>query len=141
MMSLFTPWVVGILGALGAHSYGVYPKFSDAAAVAQFAGTLASIAATMLGFMLAALAVIASINNTHLVTMMRKTGHYLDLLKTLFVGCLLFLWIAVAGLTLVFGVEPGPWFLSMLMGLHLAALLSLLDIGRKFWLVLANIRS
>jgi hypothetical protein len=28
----------------------------------------------------------------------------------------------------------------MLMGLHLAALLSLIDIGRKFWLVLTNIR-
>lgn len=140
MMSLFVPWVAGLLGALGAYFYSVFPKFVDAAAVAQFAGTLASIAATMLGFMLAALAVIASISNTHLVNMMRKTGHYLDLLKTLFLGCLLFLWIAVAGLTLVFGVQPSPWFLSMLMGLHLAALLSLLDIGRKFWMVLANIR-
>lgn len=141
MLSLFIPWVAGVVGTFSAYYVGAYPHFSDSGSATQFAGTVASIATTMLGFMLAALAVIASINNTHLVSMMRRTGHYRDLLKTLFLGCVLFLWIAVTGLAMVFGLEPRPWFLSMLIGLHLAALISMLDIGRKFWLVLANIRS
>lgn len=106
-----------------------------------FGGTVASISTTMLGFMLAALAVLASINHTHLVSMMRAYGYYRDLLITMMIGCLLFMACAIFGFALLFGVPSEPKLLCALVALHVAALVSLIDVGRKLWLVLANLRS
>lgn len=93
----------------------------------------------MLGFMLAALAVIASISNTELLKAMQRTGHYDDLLNTVFVGCVSFLLVALCGFALLFGAPAHPYFVSAIFGAHVAALVSLLDIGRKFRLVLINL--
>lgn len=95
----------------------------------------------MLGFMLAALAVLASINHTHLIGMMKKTGHYADLLSTLFVGGVMFLLCLVLGFALVMGLQPTAPAMSVIVGVHIGALVSLLDVGRKFWLVLSNLRA
>ncbi len=94
----------------------------------------------MLGFLLAALAVLASINHTHLVAMMRRNGHYEDLLATLFWGCAFFLACAVSGFALVFGAPAPRWFLAVIVALHAGALVSLLDVGRKFRMVLTNLK-
>jgi len=59
----------------------------------------------MLGFMLAALAVLASINHTHLVKMMRAYGHYSDLLATMMISGLLFLLVALTGYGILFGAR------------------------------------
>ena len=126
--------------ALASWYRGWLPNLPDHGAVLGFAGSVASIAATMLGFMLAALAVIASISNTTLVERMRKTGHYDDLLSTIFWGCAFFLLIVLGGFSLLFGVAPHPLLLVVLLGLHAAAFVSLIDIGRKFRLVLVNLR-
>ena len=106
-----------------------------------FGGTVASISTTMLGFMLAALAVLASINHTHLVSMLRAYGHYRDLLLTMMIGGLLFMACAILGFTLLFGMPAETKLLCALVSLHVAALVSLIDIGRKLWFVLANLRS
>lgn len=94
----------------------------------------------MLGFMLASLAVLASINHTHLVKMMKDSGHYKDLLMTMITGCIFFLTCAVCGYLLLFGVGACGWLMSLLVGLHLAAACSVIDVGRKMWLVLANLK-
>lgn len=140
MRPVFAPLLAVAATGLASWHYGWAPSLPDAAAVLGFAGSVASIAATMLGFMLAALAVIASISNTSLVERMKKTGHYDDLLQTIFVGCMFFLAIALCGFALLFGAPPERWLLAVLMGLHAAALVSLVDIGRKFRLVLVNLR-
>jgi hypothetical protein len=112
-----------------------------ATAVSGIGGTIASVGSTMLGFLLAALAVIASINHTHLIKMMRTTGHYNDLLKTIFVGCLIFICVVFSGGIWLFASKPPPdWSIAMILGLHAGAFVSLLDIGRKFWLVLRNLQ-
>lgn len=49
-------------------------------------GILAQIAATMLGFMMAVLAILASINNTRLVRNLKRTGHFHRLLAVIFYG-------------------------------------------------------
>ena len=89
----------------------------------------------MLGFMLAALAVLVSVA----LGTMQKTGHYDDLVRTIFMGCALFLAIALMGFALLFGVKLHPALEASLVGLHGAALVSLIDIGRKFRLVLKNL--
>ena len=137
------PFLLPLLAGLAAGGVSWYcnwsPKLADAGSVLSFAGSIASVAATMLGFMLAALAVIISITNTELLKLLRKSGHYKDLLQTIFVGCMVFLIIALAGFFLLFGVAPGRAFFAVLMALHAAALTALLDIGRKLWLVMNNL--
>ncbi len=140
MSPLFAPLLAGFAAALASWHYGWVPVLPDQAAILVFSGSVASIAATMLGFMLAALAVLTSISNTTLVERMKKTGHYDDLLRTIFFGCLVFLAIVLSGFALLFGVPPVRWLLAVLLGLHVAALVSLADIGRKFHLVLRNLR-
>lgn len=141
MQSLLWPIGTGTAASLAVWYWALYPVFMDAAERLTFAGSIASIGATMLGFMLAALAVLASINDTHLVKMMKRTGHYDNLLSTLLTGCLLFLFCAVGGYVVMFGYIPNAIFLSVTMGLHTAALVSLVEIGWKFNLVLRNLRT
>lgn len=107
---------------------------------ATILATLAQVASTMLGFMLAALAIVASINHTHLVRMMRKSGHYESLLATLFVGSAAFFVCAIACFAVLLGFPSGRAVAAALIGLHVAAVAALLDTGRKFWLVLTNLR-
>jgi Na+/H+-translocating membrane pyrophosphatase len=140
------PFLTGTVAALAARRYADYSILksigNDALSAAlSFGGSIAAISTTMLGFMLAALAVLASINHTHLVKMMKASGHYKDLLRTLFVSCLIFLACAAAGFSMLFGFPPSHIFLSALVGLHFAAVVSIVDVGRKFWLVLNNLNA
>lgn len=141
MRPLLWPLATGLSAALAVWYWALYPVLGDASERLALAGSIASIGATMLGFMLAALAVLASINDTHLVKMMKKTGHYDDLLSTLFTGCVLFLLCALAGYLVMFGLIPNPIFMSWTIGLHAGALISILEIGWKFNLVLRNLRN
>ena len=135
------PVVAWILTMLTLLSKDLAPTISEAS-VSSIGGTLASIGSTMLGFLLAALAIIASINHTHLVKMMRTTGHYFDLLKTIFVGCIIFVLIIFSGGVWLFSSKiPPDWSVALVIGLHASAFFSLIDIGRKFWLVLRNLQN
>ncbi len=131
--------LVGTAAAVASKHWHVYPTF-DASALLSFGGSIASTSSTMLGFMLAALAVLASINHTHLVKMMRDSGHYRDLLLTMMTGCAFFTACALAGYLLLFGMPACPWLLPIVVGLHVGAAISLFDVGRKMWLVLSNLR-
>lgn len=136
--TFFRPLLIALLAGVAAGYFGAIPTIAD---VLAFGSAITSVSTTMLGFMLAALAVLASINNTHLVKMMRATGHFHDLLVTLFVGSSLFLLCAVCGYLLLFGFTLHTWFLATLIGFHAGALISIFDIGRKFWLVLSSLRA
>lgn len=138
MRTILIPLLIVLAASIGVYRLDMVPG-APADPVA-FGGTMASIHATMLGFMLAALAVLASINHTHLVAMMHRTGHYKNLLATLFTGCCLFLVTAIIAISIMFGLPARPQIMAVLVGLHLGCLVSLLDIGRKFWLVLTSLR-
>lgn len=138
--TLFIPSLIGVAAGGAAWYWGAYPSFSEAGAIASFGGTVASISTTMLGFLLAALTVLASISHTHLVKVMREHGHYHDLLDTMLTDFLFFLLCAVLGFTLLFGYALDKWFGCLLVVAHVAAFVSLLDVGRKLRLVLRNLR-
>jgi hypothetical protein len=91
--------------------------------------------------MLASLAVLASINHTHLVDVMKKTGHYGDLLFTMFLGCFFELIIFVLGLGLLLLPTNNLFFMWLLIALHVSAFITMLDILRKFWFVMTNLRN
>jgi len=136
------PFLIGTFVALlasGALYYlGITPEplASDRATVF---GTLAQVAGTMLGFMLAALAVVASITDTELLKRMRATGHYNALLQNLFTGAALFLGCAILSLLALLGVPLPAWTMSTLFGLQIAALIFLFIVGWQFWLTLRNV--
>jgi len=138
--TVLVPTILGLCAGLAAWLFGAYPAFSDPAAASAFGGTVASISTTMLGFLLAALAVLASISHTQLLSAMRERGHYRDLLNTLLIGFVFFLVCALSGLAILFGLSLMHWFACALVGLHVSAFASLLDIGRKLWLVLRNLK-
>lgn len=103
-------------------------------------GIASQISATMLGFLIAALSILASISGHRLLRNMQKTGHYRVLLRRLF-------WNSGAyGLAMVLAFMAvllnGEWFkpmsLAALTGFTYATLF-LIDIGWRFWLVLINI--
>ncbi len=139
--STYLPIAVGaLIGAVDWH-WEVVKAISDSGSACALGGAVASVGATLLGFMLAAMAVLASINQTHLVAMMRKYGHYDDLLGTLFMGCVLMLACTISGFVVLFGMTLSVHVIAVILGLHVAALFSLLDVGRKFRLMLSNLRS
>jgi hypothetical protein len=141
-MLRFPLFTTGLAVAAGAtfvlQHYGLTPCPAPSDRGTVF-GTLAQVAGTMLGFMLAALAIVASISETDLVKRMRSTGHYDSLLQNLFFGALLFLACAVLSLLTLLGVELGEWLAAALFGLHIAALWELLIVGWQFWLTLRNL--
>lgn len=140
MNPLVFPSALGVGTGYSAWHWSAYPTFADVAAASAFGGTVASISTTMLGFLLAALAVLASISHTHLLGVMREHGHYRDLLNTMLVGFVFFLLCAMAGFSVLFGVSLTPLLGSAVVGAHVAAFVSLLDVGRKLWLVLRNLK-
>jgi hypothetical protein len=89
--------------------------------------------------MLAAMAILATISDAHLVKVMKVQGHYSDLLKTLFIGCLIYLVMTGIGVVLLFC--PSSWEITkvLLVAVSISALTSLTDLGHKFWLVLSNL--
>jgi hypothetical protein len=140
MQPLFIPLVMGLVASSASWFWDVYPSFKEEATLSAFGGSVASISSTMLGFLLAALAVLASISHTHLLKVMREQGYYRDLLDTMLIGFLLFLLCAISGFGLLFGMQLSSKVGMVLIGLHTAAVVSLLDIGRKLWLVLRNLK-
>jgi len=101
--------------------------------------TLGQIAGTMLGFMLATLAILASINDADLVKKMRDSGHYDELSQTIFAGCFLFLIATVVSVWFLFVDGTHEIMMSVLVGSYVGAILVLLVVGWQFWLTLRNL--
>lgn len=104
-----------------------------------FLGLIAQISVTMLGFLLAALAILASISGSRLVRNMKRTGHYSVLLSKFFwnviaygvaTGLALIAYLAKSSLGLLSNVALVFFFFSSLL---------LVDVGYRFWLVLSSI--
>lgn len=110
------------------------------AEVRSAVGIAAQIAATMLGFLIAAMSILASISGHRLLRNMQRTGHYRTLLRRLF-------WNSAAyGLAMVVAIAAvvmkGDLFDASALatlGCFTFATLLLIDIAWRFWLVLSNL--
>lgn len=125
-----------VVSAYASHLSGV-PMIAPTDRV-SIAGVFAQIDVTMLGFMLAALAVVASISGSELVKTMQKTGHYKDMVVAMFASAGLFLGAAAVACVVMLGCSSS-WVLPAAVGLHAAALVTLLRVGWMLWLVLTNL--
>lgn len=100
---------------------------------------LAQVSATMLGFLLAALAILASIAGSRLVQNMKKTGHYSVLLKRFAINSLAF---GIAMVSSIFVCLlntrlTGGAIISS--SIFVFSCFLLLDVGRRLWLVLEEV--
>lgn len=104
------------------------------------AGALAQVAATMLGFIVAALSILTAVVNNRLMRNMQRTGHYRVLLREMFHCALAFGATAVCGLAgillpearLGYALLVAVFFMSYSACVFVVA-------GRKFWMVLISI--
>lgn len=112
----------------------------DSAELRTAIGIAAQISATMLGFLIAALSILASISGHRLLRNMQKTGHYQVLLRRLFWNSGAYAVAMIASFVAVL-INGSIFIPSSLLALILFtyACLFLIDIGWRFWLVLANL--
>lgn len=111
----------------------------DAERVREVSALAAQIFATMLGFVLAALAIVATVVNTRLLRNMLKTGHYLVLMQRMF-GTVAICGIAtLVSLGLVLLPSTSADCIYVVLGVVVLSTISLVDMSRKFWMVLANV--
>lgn len=103
------------------------------------AGILSQLSGTMLGFVLAALAILTTLGNTTLVANMQRTGHFSMLLKRMFGSVVAFGLVTVAGAILLFVPSLEIKWIYPLIGTAIFSVILLADVCRKLWLVLENI--
>lgn len=103
------------------------------------AGVVAQMGATMLGFVLAALAILTSVANSRLIRNMQRTGHYRVLILRMFSCIGAFGGVALIGLALLFSPTLHPLVVYPFIGLLLVAVFVLYDVAKKFWMVLSHL--
>lgn len=121
-----------------AHSSGLFQDLGESDSRVA-AGIFAQIAATMLGFLVAALSILASISGHRLLRNMQRSGHYRVLLRGFFLNATAY---AVAMLAAFFALVFKLHFpVAPLVALacFTYATLLLADVGWKLWLVLHNL--
>lgn len=103
------------------------------------AGIFAQIAATMLGFLIAAISIIASISSNKFIKELKKSGHYDNLLRTLFFCSSAYAVAMITSLGALMTKLCFPWPPLISLATFSFATLLLIDVGRKLWLVLNNL--
>lgn len=102
-------------------------------------GIFSQIAATMLGFLIAAISIIASISSNRFMRTLKTTGHYNNLLKSLFFCSGSYALTMVVSLAALMTKLCFPWPPLVALGFFAFATLLLADVGKKLWLVLGNL--
>lgn len=123
---------------VGAYYFSVLENLTSAD-LNNVAAVVAQIAATMLGFVLAALAVLTTIADTRLVRNMKKTGHYHVLVLRLQGTVAAFGIVCVVGIALLFVPGRHLLFRYVLVAAIIFSALLLFDAIRKFWIVLYHL--
>lgn len=126
------------VGMWASDLYGLADFTSDR--LVNACGVVAQIAATMMGFLLAALAVLASVANMRLVRNMQRTGHYSVLLARLFISATLFFLLMVVAVSALFFGQTIPFALDALFGLGFSASASLFEAFRNLTAVLLALK-
>lgn len=103
------------------------------------ASVLSQLSGTMLGFVLAALAILTTLGNATLVSNMQQTGHFAMLLKRMFGSVVAFGLVTVLGAVLLFVPVLDIDWLYPLIGTAIFSVILLADVCRKLWLVLENL--
>ncbi len=101
---------------------------------------VAGAAATILGFLVSAGALLYAVANTTLARNLQRTGHFNRLLADLFIAASCFLFALVVGLLALF-LSPAKLEVGIraMVFANVLAYLLLIPVGQKLWLLLSNI--
>lgn len=102
-------------------------------------GIFAQISATMLGFLMAALSILATVSGNRLMRNLRKTGHYRSLLSGFFLNTVAFTAAMLASFAALLISNGAPWTYLIAFYLFALAWLFLVNVGYKLWVVLNNL--
>ena len=138
--SIKIAFIVSVISSYFLWDRGAFVKpHMDAPDVRVLLGLYAQVSATMLGFLLAAMAILASISGHRLIRNMQRTGHFVVLLNRFFTNTIAFgisMISALGSSILNANLQNGAVLAS---GLFVFACLLLCDVGWRFWLVLTEI--
>lgn len=129
---------VGVLGGFAVFKLG--PPVIDTTDLRQISSTAAQIAATMMGFLLAALAILASIANMRLLRNMQRTGHFQVLLGRMIITAVYFFIALVFYMTVLVIPALVPHPIPVGAGLLIASCYALTDATLKFSIVLFSLK-
>lgn len=124
--------------SLAAWHYGAFANLQPADVRASLA-VVSQIAATMLGFVLAALAILSTIAGSKLLRNMQKTGHYRVLLERMLSVTAAFGVLMTVSLVCIFVPIIPPATPYPVLALTAACFVGLADICQKLWRVLSNL--
>lgn len=130
--------VVGTLGSVAIHHW-MNACFSSEE-LRTIAGTAAQISATMMGFLLAALAILASIANMRLLRNMQRTGHYQVLLGRMLVSAAMFFLLLIFSMSVLVVPDSIPHVIEFGGGLMIGSCYALTDAIWKFSAVLFSLK-
>ena len=104
------------------------------AAIPNFMTTLSSVFATLLGFIITAIALLASLLDKPLLKNMQKTGHYKRLMTDAFYTCLVLLVLVLTcWIGLMLQSKHQEIVAAILIGLVVMSMLCLLQTGRRLF--------
>jgi len=107
----------------------------------EIAKFTASISATLLGFLLTAIAVLTALMDKTLIVNMRLTGHYPKFLRIAFLTSLVFLIVTIFGflVLLLFQTVYSAYSFSLMIGFLILAILLLTQTGYSFYKIIYNV--
>jgi hypothetical protein len=109
--------------------------------VLSICGTLASIAGTLLGFVIAALSILTAVMDRKLVVNLRLTGHFERMLKGLYLAAVLFMVVLSAALVSLFLPEVYARIGGAISAVAQAnGLVALAASGRQFYLTVVHLK-
>lgn len=128
-----------ILSACGAYAFYALPGVVDAQ-LYNASGVIAGVCATLLGFLVTAIAIIVALVDKTLISNMRKTGHYSVLMKDAFVTCACLLSTLAASCTaLVIHSDFLRITCTVIAFLLILSLLCAYQSGRRFAIVVISV--
>lgn len=134
-ISVAIAWIWHYFGMRGLPTAG-----SGLASAVSAISVLAQVASTMLGFMMAVLAILASITNTRLVRNMQRTGHFHQMLISIFMDSIAFACLTATTLLIAFRPDLFRALAPIVVGCTVFAAMLFIGALIMLWQTLAHLK-
>lgn len=142
-MNILDRWKMPLLRlilALGLALFFYHKAMPDAEQIRVACSVMASVSVTLLGFLITAVAIISALAQETLILNMKKTGHYLVLMREVFLTCRLLLLTLVACLiTLILPDNLSAISMAFVFFSLFLSLFYTLSAGHKFFNVISAV--
>ena len=131
------PWIKVLVSIGMAVLVLLYGGKIDAQTAQSIYNLVATLAATLLGFVFTALSILVAVPDKRLVSSIKKSGHYSQLTRELFLTSVGMFLSLVTAVVMMFGPDECiVYVLALLIGVFTISLALFASSGHKFYLVL-----